>query len=158
MTVFRADAQARSTDIDGDGIVNNAVYFQLQEEGRVQLLAELSMLSEGEEGEEYARTFTVAETACRFYEPVYWRTRLEIETRITNVGRSSFRLEYHIYDAATHELRSEGYSAQVWLDASGRPMPIPEAGRRHLEEAIEPSIMRKPWGQPAPAPQPAKGA
>ncbi len=148
MTVFKAAAQVRSTDIDGDGIVNNAVYFQLQEEGRVQLLAELEMLASDGDDADYARTFTVAETACRFFRPVYWPARLEGETRVTQVGRSSFRLEYHIYDADSRELKSEGYSAQVWLDAEGRPMPIPEAGRGHLESAIEDSIMQRPWAGP----------
>jgi acyl-CoA thioester hydrolase len=156
MTVFRAHARVRSTDIDGDGIVNNAVYFQLQEEGRVDLLAQLEMLAGGEGAEDYARTFTVAETACRFFLPVYWPASLEIETRVTHVGKSSFRLEYHIYDADTRELKSEGYSAQVWLDADGRPMPIPEGGRQHLAAAVEDSIMRKPWGSAPAAPAPTK--
>jgi acyl-CoA thioester hydrolase len=158
VTVFRSQAITRSTDIDGDGIVNNAVYFQLQEEGRVQLLAELAMLTGDQKDGDYARTFTVAETACRFYQPVFWPARLEIETRVTQVGRSSFRLEYHIFDADAKELRSEGYSAQVWLDAEALPTPIPEAGRRHLEAAVEESIMRKPWGSATPVPVPAKGA
>lgn len=56
MTVFKAAAQVRSTDIDGDGIVNNAVYFQLQEEGRVQLLAELEMLASDGDDADY-RTY-----------------------------------------------------------------------------------------------------
>jgi len=157
VTVFRAAARVRSTDIDGDGIVNNAVYFQLQEEGRVELLLELEMLTDDARDAEYARTFTVAETACRFYAPVYWPASLEVETRITQLGRSSFRLEYHIFDNETRELKSEGYSAQVWLDPEGRPIPIPEAGRRHLEAALEESIMRKPWATAVPASSPAKG-
>lgn len=153
MTVFRAEARVRSTDIDGDGIVNNAVYFQLQEEGRVELLAALDMLATDGSGSDYARTFTVAETGCRFLRPIYWPARLEVETRVTQVGRSSFRLEYHVFDADSREMKSEGYSAQVWLDADGRPMAIPEAGRHHLEAVLEASIMSRQWAsQPLPQP------
>lgn len=145
MTVYRAEAITRSTDIDGDGIVNNAVYFQLQEEGRSEILYALEHVSHDERDKGFARTFTVAETACRFLRPTHWPTHFEIETRVTNVGRSSFRLEYHIYDAKSREMKSEGYSAQVWLDADGRPREIPPSARKLLESVLEPSIMSRQW-------------
>lgn len=149
MTVFTVAIDIRSTDIDSDGIVNNAVYFMFQEEGRVRMLLETGLLSPDREaaaGEAPARFFTVAETSCRYLQPVYWPARLVVETRLTELRSRSFRLEYRMLDAGSGEPRAEGHSAQVWLDGEGRASPIPDEARQKLEAALEESVAGRPRG------------
>ena len=146
MTVFTVDIDVRSTDIDSDGIVNNAIYLMYQEEGRVRSQAEIRMSPEAfPEGERYDRVFTLAETGCRYLRPVYWPARLVVETRLTDFRSRSYRLEYQILDRDSRELVAEGYSAQVWLDRDGNPAPFPENVRRKLEEVREDSAASRPW-------------
>ncbi len=145
MTVFRIEIDVRSTDVDADGIVNNAVYYQYQEEGRVKMLLGMSLLGEGHKSIDGDRFFTIAENGCRFLAPTRWPSRVVVETRVTEVRSRSFRLEYLIADAASGEVKSEGYSAQVWLDASGAAVPIPDGARKVLEEACEPSVAQRAW-------------
>jgi acyl-CoA thioesterase FadM len=146
MTVFTIELPIRSTDIDSDGIVNNAVFFQLQEDGRVQMLLDLGFIGPRHAAEgSHARFFTIAETGCRYLLRARWPGRLLIETRVTDVRTKSFRSEYEIRQATSGELIAEGYSAQVWLGVAGSPAPIPDAAREALNAVLEPSAAARRW-------------
>ncbi len=146
MTVLRVDVAVRSSDIDDDGIMNNAVYFNFQQEGRMAMLLELGLARVAKpDGSPPERVWTVAETGCRFLQPVYWPAKMVIEARVTEVRARSFRFEYRLVVVPSGEALSEGYSAQVWIDTAGRPTPMPDDVRARLEAALVPSVASRPW-------------
>lgn len=59
------DIRVRSTDIDGDGIVNNARYFEFFEQARLEHMTRLGLIRPRRPEVAESRHFTIAETTCR---------------------------------------------------------------------------------------------
>jgi 4-hydroxybenzoyl-CoA thioesterase len=68
---------------------------------------------------------------AQFFKPLHYGETVRIDTTITEFGRSSFRIEHKLYNAAG-ELAVEGYSVRVWTKADPdkpgkiKGAPIPE--------------------------------
>lgn len=124
----------RSTDMDADRNVNNAVYFQYFEQCRLEHLLALGVIrwppSRGSDPPQFA----IAETSARFRAPAVHRDLLTVSARTSGVGNRSFTLVFEVRRGET--LICEGSSAQVWLDAEGRPAPLPADVRAALERSI----------------------
>ena len=130
--VTEFDIFVRSTDMDADLVVNNAVYFMYFEQGRLEHMLNIGILQEGDN----SRTFTLAETSCKFLAPAYHRDVLTVRTRTTEVRNRSFIFGYELMNKKKGNMIAEGSSAQVWLDAEGRPTLLPPDIRRVLEESL----------------------
>lgn len=128
--------EVRSTDVDGDGIVNNAIFYQYCEQSRLDHLRRFGVLPDKRSDRPYNRTFTIAETRCRYHTPARYRDVLLVETRTTRLGSSSFGLAYRITCEDDEALVAEGESVQVWLDQHGRPTPLPDDIRAALEASV----------------------
>ncbi len=127
------DIFVRSTDMDADLIVNNAVYFMYFEQGRLDHMLALGMFKK----EDPSRSFTIAETTARYKAPAVHRDILTVKTWVQKVGnRSSFAFAYEIVNKKTGQLIVEGSSVQVWLDADGKPAPLPSGIRSSLEASL----------------------
>ncbi|MGE0621284.1 MAG: acyl-CoA thioesterase [Pseudomonadales bacterium] len=124
-------SQVRSTDIDGDGIVNNARYFEFFEQARLEHIARLGLLRAADG--QHARRFTIAETTCRYRSPLRFGDWIVVSCRVSGVRVRSFDFVYEIRLRDSGVLAAEGSSAQVWLDTDGRPTPLPEDLRHRLE-------------------------
>lgn len=125
----------RSTDVDSDGHVNNARYYEYCEQGRLNHLARLGVIRVGRERVPYHGLFTIVETRCRYLRPVYYGDTVVVRTFTAEVGRSSFRLWYQL--VRNGEVVAEGESVQVWLGEDGRSAPLPSHVRASLEASIE---------------------
>lgn len=124
--------RVRSTDMDADGIVNNARYFEFFEQARLEHLAALGVVRRPRPAGETARTFTLAETTCRYRAPLRHRDEVVVRAWTAEVRTRSFILGYEIRrDDDT--VAAEGSSAQVWLDHDGRPAELPPTVRDALE-------------------------
>lgn len=126
----------RSTDLDGLGHVNNAVYFQYFEQARLEHVARMGFLPQYTEGDRPRHRFAIAETACRYKAPAYYRDVLLVSVRTTEVRQRSFALTYEVRREADGVLVAEGSSVQVWLDEEGRATPLPQAFRTALEDSL----------------------
>ncbi len=128
----------RSTDVDSDGHVNNARYYEYCEQGRLAHLARIGVISTERRRVPYHGLFTIVETGCRYHRPAYYGDLLDVHAQTVHVGRSSFRLRYEI--RRDGELIAEGESVQVWLGEDGRSAPLPaEIRQRLLETLAEPA-------------------
>ncbi len=126
--------RVRSTDMDADGIVNNARYFEFFEQARLEHLAAIEVIKRPRPPGEPARSFTLAETTCRYRAPLRHRDEVIVRAWTAEVRTRSFILGYDIRrDDDT--VAAEGTSAQVWLDEDGRPAELPSAVRDALEES-----------------------
>lgn len=126
----------RSSDIDGEGIVNNAVFYEYFEQSRLEHLYEVGVNRPAPGQPPYDRRFTIVETRCRYHAPVGFRETLLVETRTVKVGRSSFTLAYRALKEGDGTLVAEGESVQVWLGPDGRSAPIPDDMRANLEASL----------------------
>ncbi|GMU39946.1 MAG: thioesterase [Chloroflexota bacterium] len=126
----------RSTDIDGDGIVNNSRFFQFFEQARLEHLTRLRVVVRPRPPGVADRAFTIAETTCRFLAPLRHRDVVRVEAWTSSVGRRSFGLAYRITRPADGTVCATGSSAQVWLDADGRASELPPDVRAALEASV----------------------
>jgi acyl-CoA thioester hydrolase len=126
----------RSTDIDGDGIVNNSRFFQFFEQARLEHLSRLGVVVRPRPPGVADRAFTIAETTCRFLAPLRHRERVLVSAWTSTVGRRSFGLAYRITRVDDGVEAATGSSAQVWLDADGRASELPPDVRAALEASV----------------------
>lgn len=126
----------RSTDMDADGIVNNARYFEFFEQARLEHLVALGIVARPRPLGGVHRSFTIAETTCRYLAPLRYRDTVTAQAWTQKIGNRSFILGYRLLHRSDDLVAAEGSSAQVWLDADGRPTRLPDPARAALEESM----------------------
>jgi acyl-CoA thioester hydrolase len=132
--ITTVELDVRSTDIDGDGIVNNAVYFVYFEQVRLAHLMRLGVIWRPRRPGE--RNFTLAATEAQFLAPLTYPETVVASAWTARVGNTSFRLEYELTRKSDGVPVARGSSVQVWLDESGRPIPLPPLVRHALENSL----------------------
>jgi len=130
--VTETQIRVRSTDVDADRNVNNAVFFIYFEQGRLQHLLRLGVIDRYPHPPGERPLYTIAETTARFRAPAFYGDVLTVRTRTGEVRTRSFVLLYEVYREANGTLVCEGSSAQVWLDQQGHPTPLPTQARAAL--------------------------
>jgi acyl-CoA thioester hydrolase len=122
--------QVRWGDMDSMGHVNNAVYFTYCESARMSYF-EAVRLSEHRQGGRFGPALAAAN--LNFRRQVRYPEDLEVVTRVSAIGRSSFTMEYEIRRREGGERVAEGAGVVVWVDyEEGRSLPLPE----ELKESI----------------------
>jgi acyl-CoA thioester hydrolase len=127
----------RSTDMDADQIVNNARYFEYFEQGRLEHLRRLGVIVRPRPAGEPERSFTIAETTCRYRAALRHREVVTVRAWTSEVRTRSFILSYELVRREDGMVAAEGSSAQVWLDTEGRPAALPERVREVLVASME---------------------
>jgi acyl-CoA thioester hydrolase len=118
-------------DMDSMGHVNNAKYFTYCESARMSYFAAVRM-NEHREDEHHGPALAAAH--LNFRRQVRYPAELEVVTRVTEIGRSSFKMEYEILYHGTVERVADGSGVVVWVDYStGRSTPLPESLREEIQ-------------------------
>ena len=123
--------------MDADGIVNNARYFDFFEQARLEHMTRLGLIVRPRPPEDRSRSFTLAETTCRYRAPLQHRDWIRVRCWTSEVRSRSFIFAYEIVLRDTGVLAAEGSSAQVWLDAEGKPATFPPGVRKNLDESAK---------------------
>ena len=106
------------------GHVNNARYFTYCESARMSYFAAVRM-QEHREGEQHGPALAAA--TLNFRAQVRHPAELEVATRVTEIGRSSFKMEYELLYRDTDDRVADGSGVIVWVDyATGKSIPLPE--------------------------------
>ena len=122
-------------DMDTMGHVNNAKYFTYCESARMSYFAAVRM-TEHREAEQHGPALAAAH--LNFRRQVRYPADLEVATRVTEVGRSSFRMEYELTWRDSGERVADGHGVIVWVDyATGRSIPLPEALKAEIRRFEE---------------------
>ena len=117
-------------DMDSMGHVNNAKYFTYCESARMSYFAAIRMYDH-REGEKHGPALAAAH--LNFRAQVRYPSELDVLTRVSEIGRSSFRMEYEIVYRDSRERVADGHGIIVWVDyGAGRSIPMPES----LKQAI----------------------
>lgn len=130
----------RSTDMDADRCVNNAVYFQYFEQSRLEHLLRWGVIKWPPPRGGGRTRFAVAQTAAQFRLAAVHGDRLSVLTRTVAVSSRSFTLSYTVRRASDGVLLCDGSSVQVWLDREGQATDIPIAARAALTRSIHAAI------------------
>lgn len=117
--VYPIDVRFR--DIDALGHVNNATVLTYVETARVPYIVAVGIRSPRAGIGDIA--FIVAHINCDFRRPIFFGQRVEVGTRIVNIGRTSLRLEHRI--EADGELAAAGFCILVHYDyAANSSIPV----------------------------------
>lgn len=120
----------RWADMDSMGHVNNAKYFTYCESARMSYFAAVRM-DEHREDERHGPALAAAN--LNFRQQVRHPAELAVATRVVEIGRSSFKMEYVIADRGTGETVADGGGVIVWVDyGAGRSIPLPEGLREEI--------------------------
>lgn len=128
---FTTPYSVRSADINSSGHVSNAAVMNYLQDARIAYLGQVGACTEREVGGGCG--LIMAEARVRYLAEMFLGDVLEIGVRVTELGRTSFRLSYRIEreGAAT----AEGETAVVVFEyASRKPREIPPALRRAMAE------------------------
>ena len=119
-------------DMDAFGHVNNAKYFTYCESARIRYFDELD-LDRYREEEEHGPAVVTA--TCNFHRQVHYPATLDVGVRVTQIGRTSFTLDYVILRHESDEVVADGSSVAVWVDyGAGKSIPIPKALKARIRE------------------------
>jgi acyl-CoA thioester hydrolase len=136
----------RFADTDAMGHVNNAKYLTYCEIARIQYWTDLT----GEPislGTESAESLILAEARITYRAPAFHGQIVEVQTRASRVGRSSFTLEHRLLAGLPGEepsLVAVSESVLVRYDyATGRPVALSAAHIAAIE-AFEGRSLRRP--------------
>lgn len=126
-------------EMDAMGHVNNARYFTWFESARLALFRRVGIADRGGDGVGPI----LAHTSCDFLVPVTWPATIEVGTRITQVGRTSFTMEYVAWSLGDPEENVDGGASSpvargtgvvVLIDyGRGRSVPISDDLRQALD-------------------------
>lgn len=129
----RTRLEVRFRDVDAFGHVNNAVFLSYIEQARIRYLAEALALS---------ITLTdvrelpliLARIEIDYRAPIFFGQTVEVATRVDWIGRSSFCMSHHATAGDDAHTVAEAKTILAAYDYEAtRPMPVPDAWRRHME-------------------------
>lgn len=127
---FRHPLQARFSDCDLFGHVNNAVYLTYMEEARWAYWRALT----GDFPHGSLPGLILARAECDFIRPIRPGERIDVWLGTTKVGRTSIAMDYEMLDDKG-TLVAKGKSVMVTYEySSARPIPVPDWCRAKLEE------------------------
>lgn len=120
----RIPVQVRYADIDLQGHVNNGVYFQLMDLGKVAYFTEVK----GGQLDPVDANIVVANINVNFLEPTHFGEELEVRTQVLSVGTRSLRLRQQVANSTTGGVKCDAVSVMVspvpisdeWIAAFGR--------------------------------------
>lgn len=119
--------RVRWGDVDSMGHVNNAKYFTYCESARMSYFAAVGMDAFRDDGR-YGPALAAAN--LNFRRQVRYPADLEVWTRVSKLGRTSFTMDYEILESQSGERVADGAGVIVWVDYdSGRPEAIPDGLR-----------------------------
>lgn len=126
---FAMPIAVRFRDLDSMGHVNNAVYFTYVEAARTEYLMKVAGIAKMEDID-----WIVASASLNFRKAASYGDSLEVRVRPSKIGRTSYTLDYEIWDAKTRELVADGETVIVSFDYKrGEKKPIETATREKLE-------------------------
>ncbi|MCS7230392.1 MAG: thioesterase family protein [Candidatus Kryptonium sp.] len=123
---FKIQVQVRSFDLDSYGIVHNSVYLKYFEIARTEYIRQAL----GIDPDSFFFNdfyFVIARNTCNYISPAKFDEILDIYTRVSKIGNTSFEMEYMIKDSKTKRTIATGETVIVLLNRETfKPEPIPQ--------------------------------
>ena len=122
--------QLRFNDIDMFGHVNNAVYLQFFDLGKLRYFEHVL-------GKDFAKkgfTAVIVNVSCDFFAPSFLDEQLAVLSTVAHMGEKSITLEQRIINADSGDVKCVGRTVMAGFDpVTLSSAPIPEHFRRLIE-------------------------
>jgi acyl-CoA thioester hydrolase len=129
---FFTPTPTRWGDCDMLGHINNVEYLRYYESGRLDYFHQVLGVSTGTEQPD---SLILADIHVTFLSQVHHPCALEVGSRISRLGNSSFEFESGVFVPGEDRPASIARATSVWFDyAANRSRPIPEAARATIEQ------------------------
>ena len=146
MGAFEIEVAVRTYELDMLGHVNNAVYLNWLEQGRLAAMEHC-----GYPVRSLAQKWltNIVRVEVDFRRPAFYGDLLIVTTELESVGTTSFNLDSEILRLPDREVVATARAVLVWLDQDGRPAPLPGdfetrwGARIPCEEVREPATERE---------------
>ena len=139
----RITLRVRNYQVDWQGIVHNAVYLEYFETGRIEYLRKIGHILHLASINRSSRV-VLARNELDYVSPAKFDDLLEVGTKVSQVGTSSFVFEGIIRIRSTDTLIAKNRAVHVWLHPEkGYPVPVPARFIRRVEEYERRKIPRK---------------
>lgn len=126
---LRTEVQIRFTDIDMLGHLNNAVYTQMMDIGKVAYFTAIN----GDPIEWGSVNLVVANINVNYLKQTTLYEPLEVLTRCHKLGTKSLVLHQQVVNSATGEVKADGYATMVSIDLKSKiTTPITSDWRQKL--------------------------
>lgn len=126
----RIKLQIRFNDVDVFGHVNNAMYFQYYDLGKINYFRSVM-------GEKFTMddlTLLIVNLNCSFYEPLHMDEPAEVLTGALKIGEKSVVIEQRVVNPGTGHVKSLCTTILSAFDPrTGHSAPVSEEWRSHLE-------------------------
>jgi acyl-CoA thioester hydrolase len=122
---FKVQVQVRTFELDSYGIVHNSVYLKYFEIARTEYLRRALGIEPGRFFNDFY--FVIARNVCNYISPARFDEVLDVYTRTSKIGNSSFEMEYLIEEKTTGRTVATGETVIVLLNRETfKPQPLPE--------------------------------
>lgn len=132
----RLPVQLRFNDVDMFGHVNNTVYLQFFDLGKLRYFEEVL----GADFDKSGLAVVVVNINCDFYEPSFLNEKLEVMTQTTHIGEKSITLEQRVVNSTTGAVKCLCRTVMAGFDPKTlQSASIPDQHRKAIE-AYETSL------------------
>ncbi|MCG8466601.1 MAG: acyl-CoA thioesterase [Gemmatimonadetes bacterium] len=122
MSAFEIAVSVRTYELDMLGHVNNAVYLNWLEQGR---LAAMEACGYAVRSLKQDWLTNIVRIEVDWRQATHYGDDLVVTTSLESVGTTSFRLRGDVLRLPDREIVATSLAVLVWLDDEGRPSPLP---------------------------------
>ncbi len=125
---FSTEIRVRLPETDAFGIVFHGCFFTYFDVARMDYVRNLGMM-------DFIRpisgfTAPIAHAGCDFKSPARFDDVLVVHARVSEIGRTSFTMEFRVMHKTANTLVATGKTVQVVVDEKlWKAIPVPEAFR-----------------------------
>lgn len=123
MRELTTQLRVRYAETDAWGVTYHSNFIIYFEVGRNEFNRDLQL--DWRTIEDQGVSMVVAEAHVRYFAPARYDDLLTIGTLLSKVGNRSIRFEYRILRGEV--LLCTGWTAHVFVDRAGKPVPVPDA-------------------------------
>ena len=127
---FEHRIKVRSFDLDSFGHVNNAVYFNYLEEARCEYMEQRGLSFDS--FREWQVFAFVVRAEIRYRSPAKYGDILNVRAAFSARRRTSFTLDYEIYNETTKRLCATARMSFGFVDDHEKIIPIPAVFREKM--------------------------
>ncbi|MDE6333617.1 MAG: acyl-CoA thioesterase [Muribaculaceae bacterium] len=131
----RLPVQLRFNDVDMFGHVNNTVYLQFFDLGKLRYFEDVL----GADFDKSGLAVVVVNINCDFFEPSFLNEELEVLTRTVHIGEKSITIEQRILKRTTGAIKCRCQTVMAGFDPKTlQSAPIPEHHRQTIDQYESP--------------------
>lgn len=127
METFDFEYRVRYGDTDKLGISYYANYFVWFEAARTEYFRALGLPYT--ECEKKGYFLPVSEAQAKYSAPSTYDDLVVVRTSVSELGKTSIRFEYQVFEKKSQKLLTTGYTVHVFVDSTFKPVRIPDEVR-----------------------------